>query len=86
MVDFALCRFRGEKESDADWGKTKNTKDEEGAVGLRMKKLLKEKHQFDLYFKASHRYEQWGDTDDSFKDRAFKRQVGPGEFVYTLRG
>ena len=86
MVDFALCRFRGENESDADWGKAKNTKDEEGAVGLRMKKLLKEKHHFDLHFEASHRYEQWGDTDDSFKDRAFKRQVGPGEFVYTLRG
>jgi len=53
-------------------------------VGLRMRKFLKEKHGFDLLFEDSLRYVRWGDSDDSFKDHAIKRVVGPGEVVCML--
>ena len=85
MLDFALCRFRGEEESDLEWWKTKNTKDEEGAVGLVMRKRLG-KHGFELEYESSGRYSRWADTDDSFRERAIKKEIRPGGVVYVLPG
>lgn len=67
MLDFALCRFRGEEQSDLEWGKAKKTKDEEGAVGLVMRKRLG-KHGFELEYESSGRDSRWADTDDSFPE------------------
>ena len=40
MIDFGLCRFRGQGESDLQWGREKHSTDEEGAVGQVMKHQL----------------------------------------------
>jgi len=56
MIDFALCRFKGENESNAEWADAKFTKDEEGAVGLIMKKRLLNKYGFELHYETSLRY------------------------------
>ncbi|KAK3361612.1 hypothetical protein B0T24DRAFT_641995 [Lasiosphaeria ovina] len=86
MVDLALCKFREEYESFAQWGMAKETKNEDGAVGLRMQKRLKMDHDFDLKFESSLAYAQWGDTretDESFMAIAIKEVVRPGEVSYT---
>ncbi|KAM0322550.1 hypothetical protein ACHAQA_009397 [Verticillium albo-atrum] len=82
MIDFALCRFRGPEESDKEWGMAKCTKDEEGAVGLLMKKYL-EKRGFELRYESSLRYEEWGDTDVSFLENAIGKEIRPGVWFYT---
>jgi hypothetical protein len=65
MIDFGVARFRREDESDREWGKAKYTKDEEGAVGLVMKKHLSY-HDFELRFVSSERYREWMDGSDEF--------------------
>lgn len=81
MIDFALCRFRAPNESDAEWGRAKHGMDEEGAVGLRMKKLLGE-NGFELRYKARRKYAQWADKDDSIPENAIKTELRPGVFMY----
>ena len=86
MIDFALCRFRGEGESDFNWGRAKYSMDEEGRVGQVMKGRLGE-HGFELNYKKSMRYFEWakkeGDGGDLI-DKALKyRYVLPGGVVYS---
>lgn len=82
MIDFALCRFRAADESDAEWGRAKHGKDEEGAIGLRMKKVLAY-HDYELDYEYSQRYAEWADTDDTFAEGAVKTELEPGVIVYT---
>lgn len=63
MIDFGLARLRGCDESDRDWAKAKLNKDEEGAVGLVMKKRLA-REGFELRFENSDRYMEWAGGDD----------------------
>lgn len=63
MIDFGLARLRGRNESDRDWAKAKLNKDEEGAVGLVMKKRLASAG-FELRFENSDRYMEWAGGDD----------------------
>jgi serine/threonine protein kinase len=63
MVDFGLARLRGGNESDREWAKAKLEKDEEGAVGLVMKKRLA-REGFELRFENSDRYLEWAGGDD----------------------
>jgi len=63
MIDFGLARLRGWNESDHDWAKAKLNKDEEGAVGLVMKKRLA-REGFELRFENSDRYMEWAGGDD----------------------
>ena len=63
MIDFGLARLRGWNESDRDWAKAKLNKDEEGAVGLVMKKRLA-REGFELQFENSDRYMEWAGGDD----------------------
>ncbi|KAK3939980.1 hypothetical protein QBC46DRAFT_436262 [Diplogelasinospora grovesii] len=63
MIDFGLARLRGWNESDRDWAKAKLNKDEEGAVGLVMKKRLA-REGFELRFENSDRYMEWAGGDD----------------------
>ncbi|KAF4976071.1 hypothetical protein FZEAL_7218 [Fusarium zealandicum] len=84
MIDFALCRFRGRDESDLEWGRAKHTKDEEGAIALRMKKLLEKEHGFDLQYQDSMRYAKWADTEDNFHHNAVRTELRPGVVVYSL--
>ena len=63
MIDFSLARLRGRNESDRDWAKAKLNKDEEGAVGLVMKKRLA-REGFELRFENSDRYMEWAGGDD----------------------
>ena len=63
MIDFGLARLRGSNESDREWAKAKLIKDEEGAVGLVMKKRLA-KEGFRLQFQNSDRYMEWAGGDD----------------------
>ncbi|KAF4466101.1 hypothetical protein FALBO_7037 [Fusarium albosuccineum] len=82
MIDFALCRFRGQNESESEWGRDKHTRDETGAVGLRMKKFLGERG-FDLKSERSRRYAQWANRDMPSRDGAIRTELGPGVFWYT---
>jgi hypothetical protein len=82
MIDFALCRFRGEDESDLAWGRAKHTKDEEGAVGLTMRKVLG-RHGFELGYESELRYAEWADTEDGFCKGAVGREIRPGVVVYS---
>lgn len=63
MIDFGLARLRGWNETDRDWAKAKLNKDEEGAVGLVMKKRLA-REGFELRFENSNRYMEWAGGDD----------------------
>lgn len=63
MIDFGLARLRERDESDRDWAKAKLTKDEEGAVGLVMRKRLA-REGFELRFEESDRYMEWAGGDD----------------------
>lgn len=63
MIDFGLARLRGWNETDRDWAKAKLNKDEEGAVGLVMKKRLA-REGFELRFENSDRYMEWAGGDD----------------------
>ena len=57
MIDFGCCRFKREDESEAEWASNKITMDEEGVVGLVMKKwLANEGHGFHLHYEPSGRY------------------------------
>ncbi|TPX10701.1 uncharacterized protein E0L32_008270 [Thyridium curvatum] len=63
MIDFGLARLRGWNETERDWAKAKLNKDEEGAVGLVMKKRLA-REGFELRFENSDRYMEWAGGDD----------------------
>lgn len=63
MIDFGLARLRGRNESDRDWAKAKIEQDEEGAVGLVMKKRLA-REGFELQFTMSDKYMEWAGGDD----------------------
>lgn len=56
MIDFALCRFKRDNESDREWAEAKFTKDEEGAVGFVVKKRLMNVCGFQLHYERSFRY------------------------------
>ncbi|KAK1762400.1 hypothetical protein QBC33DRAFT_623724 [Phialemonium atrogriseum] len=57
----------GKDESDLDWGRAKYTKDEEGAVGLVMKKRLG-KYGFELDYASSERYINWAEGEEEEGD------------------
>lgn len=85
MIDFGLCRFRGKDESDLDWGRAKYTKDEEGAVGLVMKKRLG-KYGFELDYASSERYINWAEGEEEEGDltqKGFRKDVRPGVVLYS---
>ncbi|KPM45278.1 hypothetical protein AK830_g1272 [Neonectria ditissima] len=63
MIDFGQCRFR-ENESDAEWGRAKWVQDEEGAVGVVMKGMLKRAAGFQLHYEPSLRYLEWAPGED----------------------
>lgn len=81
MIDFGCCRFRGAEESDAEWGLEKDRRDEQGAVGVNMKRVLGE-HDFELRYKPSQKYWQWADAEPGFMERAIKVEKSPGVFSY----
>lgn len=58
VIDFGRTRFRGEDESDEDWGQEKSLQDEEGAVGYWLRHKLR-KHNFELQYNPSGKYDQW---------------------------
>lgn len=64
MIDFAQCRFREKNESDLEWGRAKWSQDEEGAVGLVMKRRLA-KQGFKLKYESSMRYLEWAEGEGS---------------------
>jgi hypothetical protein len=61
MIDFAESRLC-ENESDIEWGRAKNSQDEERAVVFVMKHKLK-KVGFDLYYKLLGRFAKWAPTE-----------------------
>lgn len=61
MLDFAYCRLRSPEDSDLEWGRSKWSQDEEGAIGMVMQHRLK-KLGFDLTYQPSHRYLEWACT------------------------
>jgi hypothetical protein len=64
MIDFGHCRFKREEESERDFGRAKAFEDEEGGVGMLLQKILKNRHDFDLRYTHSGRYENWKDGED----------------------
>ncbi|KAJ4128920.1 hypothetical protein NW768_007444 [Fusarium equiseti] len=63
MVDFGMCRCRGEDESDEEWGRVKWIQDEEGAVGFVMRMILR-RAGFELCYEPSLRYLAWAPGED----------------------
>lgn len=64
MLDFELCEFREEDESDEEWGRAKWRQDEEGALGRAMQERLKERYDHHWQFRHSSRFAQWAVKDD----------------------
>jgi hypothetical protein len=62
MIDFGQCRLRRKDESESEWGRAKFNQDEEGAVGLVMKKMLGD-HGFELHYEISERYVEWAEGE-----------------------
>jgi predicted protein tyrosine phosphatase len=60
MIDFGCCRFKRDDESEEEWASNKITMDEEGAVGLLMRKWLAKDHGFNLHYEPSSRYLEVG--------------------------
>ena len=87
MIDLALCRFRGQGESDFVWGLAKYVMDEEGRVGEVMKDRLG-KHGFELNYKRSERYIERAEREEEEGDLTeggFKYQyVLPCRVVHSL--
>ena len=67
MIDFGMSRFRGPDESDAEWGRAKHNENEEGAVGLIMRKVLRN-HGFEVSYEHPLKYDEWGETEDDFAE------------------
>ena len=63
MIDFALCRFRADGESDEEWGRSKWIQDEEGAVGYVMRNRLR-RIGYQLAFEHSMRYVEWAEGEE----------------------
>ncbi|ATY59951.1 hypothetical protein A9K55_005727 [Cordyceps militaris] len=63
IIDFGWCRLRQAHESDAEWGRAKWQRDEEGAVGLVMQHRLREKG-YEYKFEHSLRYLEWAPGED----------------------
>ncbi|KAF5005143.1 hypothetical protein FDECE_8400 [Fusarium decemcellulare] len=82
MIDFALCRFRRQDEPMSVWGRDKYTRDEPGAIGLRMQKFLGQRG-FTLKYKHATRYEEWADTEMPSRDGAIRTELRPGVFWYS---
>ena len=62
MIDFALCRLRGSEETDVKWDRNKWNEDEEGAIGLMMRKYLLN-YNFELDFTHSLRFIEWAEKE-----------------------
>lgn len=56
MIDFALCEFKGEHESDAEWALAKWSRDEDGAIGLVMQKRVEKASGVKLRYEVSFRF------------------------------
>lgn len=68
MIDFGLCRVRGEDETDFEWGRDKCNRDEEGACGLVFRMILRRDYGFELEYEPEGRYDEWADTDESLPE------------------
>lgn len=86
IIDFDLCRIRGNEETDLEWGRAKSTKDEEGAVGLVMQMILKRDHGFELEYESSGRYDEWADTDEGLPEGTVRVEVAPGQWHSKIPG
>ncbi|KAI5917445.1 hypothetical protein F4810DRAFT_696323 [Camillea tinctor] len=62
MIDFGLCRYRQDSESDADWGYAKWIQDEEGAVWYNMRNRLR-KSGFHLNIAHSKKYIDFAESE-----------------------
>lgn len=84
MIDFVLCRVRGEDEPIEEWGKEKSTKDEDGAVGLVMQLILKRDYGFGIEYERVEKWDEWGDTDEGIPEGLVRVEVAPGSWAYVL--
>lgn len=62
-LDFGLCEFREEDESEEEWGTSKLEEDEEGNIGLNMQERLERKHGHRWDFHHSSRFAKWALKD-----------------------
>ncbi|CAK1367092.1 unnamed protein product [Cercospora beticola] len=58
MLDFAVCEFREDDQSDEEWGRLKWREDEENAVGCVMEGIL-ERLGFDLGYVRSSQWKKY---------------------------
>ena len=59
MLDFAVCRFRGDDEPDAEWGTRKWREALDESVWCEMQSTMKHKYNYDWPFTPSGKYNQW---------------------------
>lgn len=90
MIDFGCCRFRREDESDEDWGRDKNSRNEDGAIGARVQQKAKRDYGVELVYEVSERFAQWGegefDEAEEGTEKAPTIVVMPdGSFVYRSK-
>ncbi|UZP44986.1 hypothetical protein NXS19_012798 [Fusarium pseudograminearum] len=63
MIDFGLCRFRGDDESDEEWGRDKWMEDEDGYVGQILGRDFR-KIGFEFRYNKSYRWFEWAPGED----------------------
>ena len=63
MIDFAVCEFREDDQSDEEWGRMKWSEDEENAVGCVMQMRL-ERVGFDLEYERSSQWHMYAMGED----------------------
>lgn len=63
MIDFAVCEFREDDQSDDEWGRMKWSEDEENAVGCVMQMKL-ERVGFDLEYERSSPWHMYAMGED----------------------
>ena len=63
-MDFGLCEFREEDESDDKWGNSKWNEDEEGGIGRNMQERLEHKYKHRWDFRHSSRFDKWASKED----------------------
>lgn len=64
MLDFALCRFRDDDESDDEWGFQKWREGVDETVWVDMKSRMKREYNYEWPFTPSGTYSRWARRDD----------------------
>jgi len=49
-----------------------------------MQMILKRVYGFELHYERSGRYDEWADTDESYREGSVSSEVAPGKWMYEI--